>query len=83
MKLLQAFEWMAMAMIISGVVLGLGKVAADQIVSLPARPITASVAVVAPSYDEKARYLAGLKRSVQLMEAKMSAEMEARARGDR
>jgi hypothetical protein len=81
MKILRVFEYIAAVMIITGIVLGLGKVAVDQVVYMATRPACATVAIRPPSEDEKGAYLAGLKQSEQLMEDKMSAEMEAREKG--
>lgn len=46
MKILQVFEWCAAVLIITGIVLGLGKVAVDEIIAMAARPISVTAAEV-------------------------------------
>ncbi len=43
MRLLEFFEWCAAAMIVTGIVLGLGKVAVDQIIYVSSRPAVSCV----------------------------------------
>lgn len=83
MKILRAFELIAAVMIVVGIMLALGKVAVDQIVLSATRPVTATVAIMPPSGDEIAAYIAGTKQSLKLIEMKERAEMDARIRGER
>lgn len=83
MKILRAFEFIAAVMIIIGIVGSLGKVAVDQVVAVATRPATATVMVTAPTQEELEAYLKNTKRSVQMVEDKMKADMEAKARGER
>jgi hypothetical protein len=83
MKILKAMECIAVVMILAGVVLGLGKAAVDQILRMPPSTVSATVTMMAPTEDEKRIYLASLKNSVKAMEAKMQADMEKRAAGEK
>ncbi len=83
MKVLRIFELVAAVMIIVGIVLSLGKVAVDQIVLMACRPVSATAAVMPPSKDDIAAYVAVTKQNLKLIEMKDRAEMEARIRGER
>lgn len=78
MKILQVFEWIAAVMIISGVVLGLGKVAVDHIVSMShSSDVCAVVVVKKPSRADMELYLAQSEQSQDLIAARIAADIKA------
>lgn len=79
MKILKVLEWISVVMIIAGIVLGLGKVAVDQIVARACTPVCATVAIMPPSEEEKAAYLARTRESYDLTAKTITEEMKARS----
>lgn len=82
MRVLQVMEWIAAVMIISGVVLGLGKVAVDQVGSMSHRSeVCAAVVVKKPSREDMELYRVQSERSYDLIAARIAADIK--AGGDR
>jgi len=78
MKILLVMEWIAAVMIMSGVVLGLGKVAVDHIVSMaPGSEVCAAVVIKKPSRADMELYLAQSERSYDLIAARIAEDIKA------
>lgn len=74
MRLLRAFEYVAVLLILVGIVGGLLKALADFACSLSPSQVVYSAPILAPTQAEKEIYLASLKRQVNALEAKLLAE---------
>jgi len=88
MRILSVFEWLASVLIIAGIVLGLGKVAVDQVVYLATRPAFGNSVIYEPSDAEKLVYLAHLRErgddvslaAARVMESRMSGSFQVSGR---
>lgn len=83
MKILQFFEWCAAAVIIAAIVLGLGKVAVDQIVYITRFPQPATLVARPLSTEEIQLYLADLRKRDDESSREAVVVVEAKLRGER